>query len=89
MRVTINSAYDVGAALRRRRVLLGLSQGEVAQKAGISRQLLSHIEQGHPRAEFDRVAAAAKALGASLVFEEEAPAPQSVTNLDLILQGRA
>jgi hypothetical protein len=35
------------------------------------------------------VAAAAKALGASLVFEDEAQAPQSVTNLDLILQGRA
>jgi transcriptional regulator with XRE-family HTH domain len=86
MLVDVDSAYTLGAAVRRRRVELGLSQAEVAARAGISRQLLVHIEQGHPRAELARVLAAVRAVEARLVVDDETPTP-SATNLDTILGG--
>lgn len=36
----------IGAALRDARVRLNLTQGEVGEQAGVSRQLVSRIEQG-------------------------------------------
>jgi transcriptional regulator with XRE-family HTH domain len=37
----------IGAALRDARLEAGLTQGEVGQLAGVSRQLVSRIEQGY------------------------------------------
>lgn len=62
------STHDLGARLRLRRESLGLSQGEVASRAGVTRQLVSRIEHGHPRAELGGVIAVVRALGAEVLL---------------------
>lgn len=42
----ITQAADLGALLRRYRVRAGLSQQQLAERTGITRQLLSRFEQG-------------------------------------------
>lgn len=46
---------DVGNVVRARRNELRLSQEEVAQRAGVSRPWLTHVEGGHPRAELGKL----------------------------------
>jgi transcriptional regulator with XRE-family HTH domain len=60
---------DLGVRIRLRREELGISQAEVAERAGISRQLVSRIEHGQYRAEFGGVMAIIRALGAQLVID--------------------
>ncbi len=79
-------AYGLGSRLRLRREHLGLTQQQVAVAAGVSRQLLVKIEQGHPRAELGKVMAVIRALGAELVIEDRQPRSVDI-DLDLILQG--
>ena len=62
----INSAHDLGVAVRGRRISLGLSQADLAKRAGVSRPWLSNIETGKPTAEFGRVIRLLDALGLRL-----------------------
>ncbi|MFT3832231.1 MAG: helix-turn-helix domain-containing protein [Micropruina sp.] len=64
------STQDFGARLRLRRESMGLTQGEVAARAGVTRQLVSRIEHGHPRAEFGGVIAVVRALDAALLLSD-------------------
>lgn len=61
---------QVGAGLRDARLAAGLTQGEVGQLAGVSRQLVSRIEQGI-NGEFSAYAAVAAALQRRLKVVEE------------------
>lgn len=47
----IQTADDLGRAIRARRTELGLDQGALARLAGVSRQWIVEIEQGKARAE--------------------------------------
>lgn len=87
--MTIGSVepYGLGARLRLRREQLGLTQQQVAQTAGLSRQLLVKIEHGHPRAELGKVMAVVKALGAELAIVDQGPRGSAVINLDQVLEG--
>lgn len=49
MRIT--SIRDVAAAVRGRRLEVGLSQGELARRAGMSRKWVYEFEAGKPTAE--------------------------------------
>ncbi|MFT4294514.1 MAG: helix-turn-helix domain-containing protein [Micropruina sp.] len=71
------STQDLGARLRLRRESMGLTQGDVAARAGVTRQLVSRIEHGHPRAEIGGVIAVVRALDAEVVLADapEAPTP--------------
>ena len=62
------NAYTLGSLLRTERERQGRTQAELARLAGISRQLLVHIEKGHPRAELARVLAVVKALGSGMAL---------------------
>jgi transcriptional regulator with XRE-family HTH domain len=53
---------QIGAQLRNARLNAGLTQDEVGRRAGVSRQLLSRIESGHPRGEIAAVVAVADAV---------------------------
>lgn len=64
------TTHDLGVRIRLRREQLGLSQAAVAERAGISRQLVSRIEHGHYRAEAGGVMAVVRALGAQLVLTD-------------------
>lgn len=61
----------VGTALRDARLAAGLTQGEVGQLAGVSRQLVSRIEQG-VNGEISAYAAVAAALQHRLTVVEAA-----------------
>ena len=72
----------IGAALREARLGAMLTQGEVSQRAGVSRQLVSRIEQGL-NGEISAYAAVAAALQHRLtVATEGAAAANEPTGLD-------
>lgn len=64
------TTHDLGVRIRLRREQLGLSHAAVAERAGVSRQLVSRIEHGHYRAEAGGVMAVIRALGAQLVLTD-------------------
>lgn len=64
---------QTGAGLRDARLAAGLTQGEIGQLAGVSRQLVSRIEQG-VNGEISAYAAVAAALQHRLTVVEEAGA---------------
>lgn len=72
----------IGAALREARLGAMLTQGEVSQRAGVSRQLVSRIEQGL-NGEISAYAAVAAALQHRLTLgAEAAAAANEPTGLD-------
>ncbi|MFT4216865.1 MAG: helix-turn-helix domain-containing protein [Micropruina sp.] len=85
MRRGSRSAQDLGARLRLRRESMGLTQGDVAARAGVTRQLVSRIEHGHPRAEWGGVIAVVRALDAAVLLVD-APSETSV-DLDSFFEG--
>ena len=56
---TAVDAADLGAAIRAARRRGGLTQAELADRAGVSRQWLVAVEKGHHRAEIGKVLAVA------------------------------
>jgi y4mF family transcriptional regulator len=61
-------ASDAGAAIRAMRLRRGLTQGRLAELAGVGRQWLVAVERGHDRAELAKLTALVSALGMSLTF---------------------
>jgi HTH-type transcriptional regulator/antitoxin HipB len=80
----ISSTRDLAVVARGRRLSLGLSQADLAKRAGVSRPWLSNVEAGKPTAEFGRIIRLLDALGLSLRLEitgDEAP----IVDLDALL----
>lgn len=57
---------DLGAAIRARRRALRLTQAELAERGGVSRQWLVAVEHGHSRAELGKINAVLEAVGLML-----------------------
>lgn len=70
---------QLGAALRNARIEAGLTQDELGDRAGVSRQLVSRVESGSPRGEVGRVAQIAAALGYRLTVTPRKP-PKSTND---------
>jgi len=66
--MSISSATQFGAAIREHRLRAGLTQVELADKAGISSRTLIEIERGHPHGEVGRVLAVLRALDLSIAL---------------------
>lgn len=63
----IRNEFELGAALRARRVRAGLTQADVAARAGVSRAFVIDVEKGRrPRAELNRVLSIMRALDAAI-----------------------
>jgi len=62
----IKSIRDLASTVRGRRQDLGLSQAEIAARAGVSRDWVNQIEAGKPKAEFGLVLRLLDALGLQL-----------------------
>lgn len=62
----IRSINDVSAAVRGRRLDMGLSQSDLSVRSGISRKWISEFESGKPTAEFALVMRVLEALGLCL-----------------------
>lgn len=89
--MNVRSIRDVAAAVRGRRQDLGISQVELAGRAGVSRKWISEFESGKATAEFGLVLRALDALALSLELRET-PARQEglsegrgAVDLDLLL----
>jgi HTH-type transcriptional regulator / antitoxin HipB len=77
MRLT--TPADVGAAIRSRRLALGLDQGALAARIGATRQWVITVEQGHPRAALGLVLRALAALDLALTSRPENAAKPATT----------
>lgn len=77
----IRTPLDLGLVIRDRRRKLGLSQTELARKAGVGRQWVVSIERGKSRAEFGLLLRTLSALDLSLVTDagERLPRPSADT----------
>ena len=65
----------IGEKIIRKRKELGLTQSELAKRAGIAQSTLSNIEKGKQRPQFDTISAICRVLGLSilelLTYEEK------------------
>jgi HTH-type transcriptional regulator / antitoxin HipB len=65
----IENVIQLGAALRERRERAGLTQAQLAEKAGVSRAFVMDLERGRrPRAELGRVLAVVGALDSAILL---------------------
>ena len=85
--VRIDTPADMGAAIRERRITLGLDQGALAARIGATRQWIIAIEQGHPRAALGLVLRTLAALDLTLDAAPAKPtAPHAKTpDIDAIV----
>jgi HTH-type transcriptional regulator / antitoxin HipB len=81
--VQIRTASDVGALVRHTRRQHGMSQEELAARAGVTRRWISALESGKAGAELALVLATLDALCLELIAED---APKgSAVDLDAVL----
>ncbi|HEY3560979.1 MAG TPA: helix-turn-helix domain-containing protein [Kribbella sp.] len=69
----LHTVRDVGAAVRDARVRHGLTQGELARRAGVSREWLIRLEHGAPRLELQLVLDTLAAVDLSLTATQREP----------------
>jgi HTH-type transcriptional regulator / antitoxin HipB len=62
----VQSIRDLGAAVRGRRTDLGLTQADLAVRAGVSRKWVYEFEAGKPAAELQLILRVMDALGLAL-----------------------
>jgi HTH-type transcriptional regulator/antitoxin HipB len=62
----VRNSSELGGFIRETRRQLGLDQGELAQKVGVSRQWIIEIEKGKPRAAIGLILRTLNALGVCL-----------------------
>jgi transcriptional regulator with XRE-family HTH domain len=88
----INSILDLSSLVRGRRQTLGLSQAELAARAGVSRQWISAFESGRPGSEFRLILRMLEALELRLSVDPLDDAkpdhrpPSDAVDLDALLK---
>jgi HTH-type transcriptional regulator / antitoxin HipB len=81
--VFVNSINDLAAVIRGRRLSQGLSQEEIATRAGVSRQWVGELEHGKPTAELGLVLGLLDALDLNFELDAREGAGRSTTSVDL------
>jgi HTH-type transcriptional regulator/antitoxin HipB len=85
----IRNAKEIGALVRENRVKLKLSQAQLAERAGVSRLWIVHLEKGKSTAQLDLVLRTLDILGLSVDLSAKTTASQSVSiDLDKLLRTR-
>jgi y4mF family transcriptional regulator len=69
--IALRTPVDIGALIRDRRRELGLDQAELAERIGVGRLWVNQVERGKPGASLGLVLRALRALGLTLVTDEE------------------
>lgn len=77
METTIGSAHTLGNAIRERRRTLGMTQAQLADRAGAGRRFVIDLEQGHPHAQLGKVLNIIRALDLHLRVSPDAPHEQA------------
>jgi HTH-type transcriptional regulator/antitoxin HipB len=62
----LRTPKDVGAIIRERRRALGLDQGELAKRVGVSRLWINQVERGKPGASLNLILRTLSAVGVEL-----------------------
>jgi HTH-type transcriptional regulator / antitoxin HipB len=73
----LRTPKDIGALIRQRRHELDLSQLDLADRVGVSRQWIVDVERGKPRAELGLVLRTLDVLDVSLQADDGAKHPPS------------
>ena len=81
----VRTVLDLAAAIKGGRRKRGWTQGDLARRAGVSRQWVVNVEKGKPTAEVGSVLRALTALGLTIDLVEGAPVPTGPVNLDDLL----
>lgn len=85
--MNVHSIHDLAAATRGRRRDLGLSQAELATKAGVSRKWLNEFEAAKSTAELGLVLRVLDALGLGIALELTSDGPTTgAVDLDELLE---
>jgi HTH-type transcriptional regulator / antitoxin HipB len=87
--MAVRSIRDIAVAARGRRQELGLSQAELARRAGVSRKWISEFETGKPTAELGLVLRVLDELGFRLDLHGESPTKardRGSVDLDTLLE---
>jgi y4mF family transcriptional regulator len=84
----IRSIRDLAALVRGRRKDLGLSQAELAERAGVSRKWIYQFEAGKPTAELRLILRVLDILDLVLdvTYDEQRAAGQAASDLDLLIE---
>ena len=83
----LRTPKDLGALIRQRRRDLGLDQGTLAERVGVSRQWIIEAERGKPRAEIGLVLRTLDALGVRLAVDDSKSAPAApAQDIDAIVR---
>jgi HTH-type transcriptional regulator / antitoxin HipB len=84
----VRSIRDLAAVVRGRRRDLGLSQAELAVRAGVSRKWIYQFEAGKPTAELRLILRVLDALGLVLdvTYDEQAGAGRPTRDLDTLIE---
>ncbi len=87
----LRTSKDVGALIRQRRHELNLSQLELAERVGVSRQWVVDVERGKPRAELGLVLRTFDVLDVRLHVDEgprarEKPSGPAGADVDAIVR---
>lgn len=68
---SFNTVAALGDELRRLRLDAGLTQAELAERAGVSRRWIGAAEKGYVGGEMGNLMMVVRALGMKLVFERD------------------
>lgn len=79
----VHSIADAAAAVRGRRLDLGLNQSELARRIGVSRKWISEFESGKSTAEFGLVIRVLEDLGLVLRLDDDTASSTTSKSLDL------
>lgn len=74
---------DIANTVRGRRVRLGLSQAELARRAGVSRKWVVEFETGKPTAQLLHVLRVLDVLGLTLVTQDVGDSAPGIDTVDL------
>ncbi len=66
----VYTAASIGPAIRHYRKEAGLTQAELADKVGLTREYLSRLEQGHESEQLRRVVAILRELGVRATLQK-------------------
>ena len=75
----IKTSSDIGALIRDQRSRLGLSQQDLANRVGVGRVWIVHLEQGKPTLQIGLVLRTLKELGLRLSSPDSAPVSRPLT----------
>lgn len=67
----LRTPRDIGAIIRERRRALGIDQGELAKRVGVSRLWINQVERGKPRASLNLVLRTLSTIGVKIITDTE------------------